>query len=71
MKFKEIKDQFFDYFLHGIDKNDIIAIKTAFNDHTDFLCKDGIITESQYNRICLKEKEIKRYIKKILLNKEL
>lgn len=29
--------------------NDKVAIRTAWNDYTDMLCKDGIITQRQYN----------------------
>jgi hypothetical protein len=29
------------------------ARREAFNNFTDFLCKDGIITEELYNEICL------------------
>lgn len=31
------------------NKNDKTAIRTAWNDFTDYLCKDGIIREWQYN----------------------
>lgn len=30
-------------------KNDTAAMNQAFNDWTDQLCKEGIITERQYN----------------------
>jgi len=29
--------------------NDHIAMREAFNDFTDGLCKDGLITDHQYN----------------------
>jgi hypothetical protein len=30
-------------------EDDEIAIRTAFNDYTDMLCKDGEISDEQYN----------------------
>ena len=33
-------------------EDDIIAINTAYNDWTDMLCKDGEITDEQYNNYC-------------------
>jgi len=30
-------------------KDDEVAIRTAFNDYTDALCKDGLISDKQYN----------------------
>lgn len=30
------------------NKGDKVAIRTAWNDYTDFLMKDGMITEKQY-----------------------
>lgn len=29
--------------------SDVIAKREAWNNYTDALCKDGVITESQYN----------------------
>ena len=37
--------------IHG--KGDKAAIRTAFNDWTDSLCKEGVITLKQYERITL------------------
>lgn len=34
-------------------KNDRPAINQAFNDFTDNLCKDGLISSKQYNNIIL------------------
>ena len=34
-------------------KNDKAAIRAAFNDWTDNLCKEGVITLKQYERITL------------------
>lgn len=36
-------------------EDDIIAINETFNNWTDALCKDGEITEEQYNRLCWEE----------------
>lgn len=33
-----------------MDKNDKVAIRCTWNDWTDSLCKNGEITESQYNK---------------------
>lgn len=33
-----------------MDKCDKVAIRCAWNDWTDSLCKNGEITESQYNK---------------------
>ena len=30
-------------------KNDVVAKRTAWNDFTDELCKEGYITDNQYN----------------------
>lgn len=32
------------------DKSDKVALREAWNNYTDGLCKDGIITENQYNK---------------------
>ncbi len=32
-----------------VNKDDIVAIRTAWNDYTHFLLEDEIITEEQYN----------------------
>ena len=37
--------------MYGPD--DTVAINESFNDWTDGLCKDGIITQEQYNTITL------------------
>lgn len=31
------------------NKNDKVAIRTEWNNFTDYLCKDGMISEWQYN----------------------
>lgn len=35
--------------IEGDGQNDAPAMRQAFNDWTDGLCKDGVIHESQYN----------------------
>lgn len=53
-KLKMNKNQAFDQFKETYaefikeNKNDKVAIRTAWNDYTDFLMKDGMITEKQY-----------------------
>lgn len=42
--FKEID---LPYLIERYDENDKVAIRTAWNDYTDALCKDGQITENQ------------------------
>lgn len=32
-----------------LQSKDKVAIRTCWNDFTDYLCKDGIISEKQYN----------------------
>lgn len=36
-------------------EDDSIAIRETFNNWTDALCKDGEITEQQYNDLCWEE----------------
>lgn len=47
----EAIDQFKEIYADYIkeNKDDKIAIRTAWNDYTDMLLKDGILTENQYN----------------------
>ena len=35
--------------LHSIPATDKVAMRCAWNDYTDSLCKDRAITERQYN----------------------
>lgn len=35
--------------LPDLDKKDKILVRTAWNDYTDYLCKEGYISENQYN----------------------
>jgi len=61
MKFKTIRNLFWENYPEFIthrrtrkSHNDYNAtIRTVFNDFTDYLCKSGEITESQYSRITL------------------
>ena len=50
---EQVIKEFKEYILPGIieayGEDDIVAIRTAWNDYTDALCKDGLITENQYN----------------------
>ena len=51
MTFNEAVEQFkysHSAFLEA-KKDDVIAIRTAWNDYTHFLLEDEIITEEQYN----------------------
>lgn len=51
MTFNEAVDQFkysHSAFLEA-KRDDVVAIRTAWNDYTHFLLEDGIITEEQYN----------------------
>lgn len=47
----EALDQFKEIYADYIkeNKDDKIAIRTAWNDYTDMLLKDGILIEDQYN----------------------
>lgn len=47
----EAINQFKEVYAGYIEENrdDKVAIRTAWNDYTDFLMKDGDITEFQYN----------------------
>lgn len=47
----EALDQFKEIYADFLKENwdDKIAIRTAWNDYTDMLLKDGILTENQYN----------------------
>jgi len=47
----EAINQFKEIYADYIEENrdDKVAIRTAWNDYTDFLMKDGDITEFQYN----------------------
>ena len=40
-------------------KNDSVAICMIFNNYTDALCKDKLITTNQYNRYFLTKRELK------------
>lgn len=44
---EQFKEIYADYIKEN--KDDKIAIRTAWNDYTDMLLKDGILTENQYN----------------------
>ena len=46
---KDAEKIFKENFLTGLNKKDKILIKTTWNDFTDSLCKDGQISEKQYN----------------------
>ena len=35
--------------IEKFSSTDVVAIRTAWNDWTDSLCKSGLITEKQYN----------------------
>ena len=52
---REIKKRFKEDMLPAIisiyGKNDKTAIRTGFNDYTDMLCKEGVITQKQYETI--------------------
>ena len=52
-----IKESSFDF------SNDEIAIRELFNNYTDSLCKDNIISEDFYNRIILTNVELKSLLK--------
>ena len=56
MNEQELTDLFNETLLPAIIKvygeSDKVAIRTAFNDWTDALCKDGYISEEQYNDYC-------------------
>jgi len=52
-----IKESSFDY------SNDEIAIRELFNNYTDTLCKDNMISENFYNRIILSVTELKSLLK--------
>jgi len=52
-----IKESSFDY------SYDEIAIRELFNNYTDSLCKDNIISEDFYNRIILTNVELKSLLK--------
>lgn len=45
---KEFKENELPYIIERFGKDDKVAIRTAWNDYTDYLCKEGIITENQY-----------------------
>ncbi len=45
---KEAEQIFKDNYWHSIPKNDKPAVRQAWNDFTDSLCKDGQITRHQY-----------------------
>ena len=40
-------------------KDDKPAIRELFNDYTDSLCKDGLITDYQYNNMILTDRDLK------------
>ena len=46
---KEAEKIFKEDFLAGLNKKDKTLIRTTWNDFTDTLCKDGQISEKQYN----------------------
>ncbi len=43
--------------------NDKPAIRQLFNDHSDLLCKNGILTEAQYQRWILTDRELNKLLK--------
>lgn len=47
----EALDQFKEMYADFLKENrdDKVAVRTAWNDYTDYLLKDGMITENQYN----------------------
>jgi len=49
----EVRRSFWRDIAPGIPKNDRPAIRQAFNDYTDALCKDGTITATMYATITL------------------
>ena len=40
-------------------KNDKPALRELFNNYTDSLCKNGLITDYQYNNIILTDRDLK------------
>jgi len=46
---KEAKEQFIELYLNKIPMNDGPMLAEAWNEFTDYLCKNGEITEHQYN----------------------
>ena len=50
---EQVQEMFEEFVLPSVVKDygadDEIAIRTAFNDYTDFLCKEGEISEEQYD----------------------
>ncbi len=46
----QAKEQFVDSVLDGIPRHDIPMLEQAWNDYTDMLCKDGLITDKQYRK---------------------
>ena len=66
MKMEEIKREFIrenkDYILNNI--NDIISINFEYTCYIDGLCKDGLITQRQYNsgNNHISKNDIKKYI---------
>jgi hypothetical protein len=43
------KEEILPSIIESYGENDKVAIRTAWNDWTDSLCKDGRITPKQYN----------------------
>jgi len=46
---KQALEEFKQYYLEGIPKWDKIAKREAWNNYTDMLCKNGYISNYQYN----------------------
>lgn len=46
---REFKEVHLPYIIDRYGKDDRIAIRTAWNDYTDMLCKEGQITDKQYS----------------------
>ena len=46
---KQALKEFREFYLTAIPKNDIIAKREAWNNFTDALCKERVISSRQYN----------------------
>lgn len=49
---KEYKNNLGEETYKNLLKHDKIALRTGFNDYKDALCKDGEITQKQYDTWC-------------------
>ena len=43
-------------------KDDKPALRELFNNYTDSLCKNGLITENKYNNIILTDRDLKNLL---------